>query len=247
MNKPANRKGPSPEERIRAIHVAAQAAGTMCLETQWLGSDGRHRYRCKHGHEWTQRGHLCVERPHCPKCGRASLYKRENLALMHEAAKARGGECLSDEYRGLAARYHFRCQHGHEWMTEGKAMLKKGTWCGACSASSRRGKVPGPHSSVIAWELEALELRSQQDLLDRCKDSVLASMQALAQARGGKCLSEQYIGVGRYRFRCAHGHEWSDSSKRVLAGAWCRPCEQAVRRERMLARRSSSNVLPKGA
>lgn len=248
MSKAANRKGVCAEERIRAIHLAAQAAGTTCLETQWLGSDGRHRYRCKHGHEWTQRGHLCIKRPHCPKCGHAALYKRENLSLMHEAARARGGECLSDEYLGLAARYRFRCKLGHEWMAEGKTMLKKGTWCGACSReASKRAELPRPYRSLAAWGLERLDCRSPQQRLDLCKDSTLERMKAWAQGHGGSCLSEQYTGAGRYRFRCARGHEWSASSKRVFAGVWCRQCEQEAWRVRSPATRSASPALQKSA
>lgn len=247
MSKPTKHKGVCAEERIRAVHLAAQAAGTTCLETQWLGSDGRHRFHCKQGHEWTQRGYLCARRPHCPKCGhRPSLYKRENFVLLHEAARARGGECLSGEYLGLAARYRFRCRHGHEWTAEGKTVLRKGTWCRACwRASCGVAKPPKPEQPYPGSARAPAARLTQQEWLDRCKDSVLERMKALAQARGGCCLSEQYTGAGRYRFRCAQGHEWMTSSKRLFDGGWCRLCKREAGCKEVPAERSPCSDLPK--
>jgi hypothetical protein len=47
-----------------------------------------------------------------------------------------------------------------------------------------------------------------------------------AKDRGGECLGTEYLGVDRkYRFRCAKGHEWDATFRKVaLKGTWCARC-----------------------
>lgn len=53
----------------------------------------------------------------------------------------------------------------------------------------------------------------------------VVAMQALAQARGGVCLSTTYIAAAPgMRWRCAEGHEWSAMPTKVVAGSWCPSC-----------------------
>jgi hypothetical protein len=50
-------------------------------------------------------------------------------------------------------------------------------------------------------------------------------MHALAQERGGECLSDEYHSSHGYlRWRCASGHVWETTAKQVLGGAWCARC-----------------------
>jgi hypothetical protein len=47
----------------------------------------------------------------------------------------------------------------------------------------------------------------------------------MAEERGGLCLSNAYTGVSTYyRFRCADGHEWEATAKKVKEGRWCPEC-----------------------
>jgi hypothetical protein len=196
----------------------------MCLDTVWQGWDHCYRFRCGQGHEWSRRSDYFALRPDCPLCLRARRYKLANFDKLREAARQRQGECLSAEYLGLRGQYRFQCINGHEWVAEGKSVLK-GAWCASCRGLQLS---PAPDG--------ATRLRvSQREHLNRCRDHVFATMQKLAQAQGGSCLSEQYTGVGYYRFRCAQGHEWLMSNKQLLAGAWCRACKEAAWRERMRA------------
>lgn len=86
---------------------------------------------------------------------------------------------------------------------------------------------------------------TQRELLDHHKEHLFASLQELARSRGGSCLSEQYIGARRYRWRCARSHEWMAVTKQVFAGTWCRLCEQQAWQERMQAKRSRP-LTPRG-
>ncbi|WP_133650240.1 zinc-ribbon domain-containing protein [Paraburkholderia flava] len=55
--------------------------------------------------------------------------------------------------------------------------------------------------------------------------NALARLKAAAEARGGECLDDFCAKLqAKYRFRCAHGHEWLGWGHLILVGKWCRVC-----------------------
>lgn len=190
-------------ERLSALHQVAQKAGSVCLDTEWRGSDAYYHFRCSQGHDWKRKadkfwgtGANC---PHCAyvKSGKKKL-RRDGLERLHQAASARGGQCLSDTYAGGYHRYRFRCGEGHEWDAEGNEVLR-GAWCLKCSHRQK-----------------------SKDYLDQ---HGLERLRQAARERGGECLSNAYAGQAlKYRFRCAKGHEWEATGQRILRGAWCLKC-----------------------
>jgi len=57
----------------------------------------------------------------------------------------------------------------------------------------------------------------------------MVELRSLAVAKGGACLSDEYLGMSaKYRFRCSLGHEWESTASHVLHhGRWCRVCANA--------------------
>jgi len=190
-------------ERLRAI---AAAHGGQLLDDRYLGIQVRYRFRCRQGHEWRATGNAIFSRHSwCRLCRNEenSLASRdpEGLARLQAAAAAKGGVCLSQSYTNQAAHYRFRCGQGHEWETLGHSVLG-GTWCRRCNEKEKSRESLDPEG--------------------------LARLQAAAAAKGGVCLSEAYTGInGRYRFRCAQGHEWETDGRRVIRGlVWCLHCSR---------------------
>lgn len=61
------------------------------------------------------------------------------------------------------------------------------------------------------------------------KKLTLTDMQAIAQERGGLCLSKRYVdSKTKLRWRCAQGHEWEAVPSSVKLGNWCRKCAVKV-------------------
>lgn len=59
----------------------------------------------------------------------------------------------------------------------------------------------------------------------------LRRLQSAARERNGECLITIYTGPqGRYRFRCAEGHEWEQTAAKTLQGSWCKVCVSIERR-----------------
>ena len=123
------------------MRAAADAKGGLCLDDTYLGVAARYRFRCSEGHEWTSTGAPVLNGSWCARCGsaaRASRHRREDgLRRLQELAAARGGECLSTEYKGLNHPVRLRCAKGHEWEVQAGGPLS-GKWCRFCAADPRR-------------------------------------------------------------------------------------------------------------
>lgn len=59
----------------------------------------------------------------------------------------------------------------------------------------------------------------------------IEQMRALAQSRGGRCLSTRYINShANMIWQCSNGHVWKAAPSDVLLGRWCRRCAAEARR-----------------
>ena len=65
---------------------------------------------------------------------------------------------------------------------------------------------------------------SPQCFYDR-KRTALEKMQKIAESKGGKCLSKDYINFRSIlEFECEKGHRWEASPDNILRGSWCSEC-----------------------
>ncbi len=63
------------------------------------------------------------------------------------------------------------------------------------------------------------------------KKLTIAEMQAIAQERGGKCLSEIYVNADTHLvWQCAKGHQWKTASRKIKEGSWCPQCARDKQR-----------------
>jgi hypothetical protein len=132
--------------------------------------------------------------------------KDERLAKIRRYAESKGGKCLESSYLHNV-KYRFVCAHGHEWAVDVSRMMNKGSWC--------------PHCVNIA------RAKRQFD------SNGLAKLQSVAQSRGGRCLSDIYLGTAKkHKFECAQGHTWRTTAADIHLGRWCRICAVAEASER---------------
>lgn len=81
------------------------------------------------------------------------------------------------------------------------------------------------------------------EVLRIMKKLALNDMKAIAQVRGGLCLSESYEGSkSKLLWRCANGHEWEVANS-VKAGTWCRQCAAEARRTSTCSEAEAQNIL----
>lgn len=124
-----------------------------------------------------------------------------SLEDMRELARARGGLCLSKSYVDAVTPLRWQCAEGHIW---------------TASASRFRGK----YADRVSW-------------CPVCRRTIytIDDMRRMAAARGGECLSSDYVDHRTHlRWRCALGHVWEARPaairpKKTRPGTWCPDCE----------------------
>ena len=130
--------------------------------------------------------------------------KKTTIDEARMIAIVRGGQCLSESIQDSKSKLEWQCKNGHVW----KALfsnVKRGSWCDKCARKASADK--------------------------RRKD--VSEIRNLAQAKGGKCLSEVYEGAHqRLSFQCANGHVWKATPNNVRLGKWCRICSFKARKSK---------------
>lgn len=116
-----------PKQTIDDMRVLARQRGGDCLSDEYLGVDAKLKWRCANGHVWENRPAKIKKGQWCPFC----IGKHKTIEDMKALAKARGGDCLSENYTNTSTPLRWRCEHGHEWEARPGNILF-GTWCPYC-------------------------------------------------------------------------------------------------------------------
>ena len=109
----------------------AKTHGGECLSTRYVNTNTVMKFRCKKGHEFETKAVNVGQGHWCPKCGGT---QRRTLADMREAARARGGRCVSNRYYNLRTKLTWECARGHRWDALPGHVIK-GSWCPQCAPS----------------------------------------------------------------------------------------------------------------
>ncbi len=153
-------------------------------------------WECAEGHRWeTTADKIKNRQTWCPLC--AGCVK-SNIDEMKELARARGGKCLSDEYLNTDAKLQWECDKGHRWEATAYHIKRRNSWCPVCAGRQKL---------------------------------TIDEMRAVAQGRGGRCLSEQYVNnETKLLWECSHGHRWETIPSLIKREAWCPVCAGNARR-----------------
>ena len=125
----AHRKRLTLEEMKRL----AERRGGKCLSERYVNSETKLTWQCGQGHQWEAAPGLVKGGRWCPYCAHVA---RLSLAAFADIAAARGGRCLSTEYRNAETALWWRCAEGHEWRASA-ASVKAGRWCAVCAHNRR--------------------------------------------------------------------------------------------------------------
>ena len=114
---------------------------------------------------------------------------------MRKLAQSKGGKCLSNEYSFCNQKLTWECAEGHTWENN-YYNIQKGSWCRICKVKKKRRLT-----------------------------TFIEDCHKLAELKGGKCLSTQYINnKSKLKWQCAKGHIWDAPYNRIHQGHWCTEC-----------------------
>lgn len=129
-------------------------------------------------------------------CPVCAGHQRLTIDEMRNIAEDRGGRCLSEQYVNNQTKLLWECNNGHQWYSAPNK-IKMGTWCPVCGVESRASK----------------------------KRLTIEAMKELAEAKGGRCLSDVYRNANsKLLWRCNNDHEWEAIPASIIKGHWCRKC-----------------------
>jgi hypothetical protein len=246
--------------RIEAMQLLARARGGVCLSTAYRNASSKLRWKCQRGHIFRTSPSRVKRGRWCPICGaeQAAKKRRTPMSVIQELAKARGGRCLSKEYRP-PAKLTWECALGHVWRANFHS-VKRGSWCGKCfELRKTRTKISMNQIAALArsrggrclsteyatgggnlewrcacghqWHASPYTIR-RGHWCPKCAGNLkkdITAAQELANARGGACLSRVMKNTGStLKWRCAEGHIWRAKYGNVRSGRWCPECSSGL-------------------
>lgn len=183
---------------LARLQAAAQANGGQCLDSDYRGVNEKYRFRCAAGHEWRQLGSGVLGGRWCSRCAAKCMGQQQRLP-----------DGL-DQLKAVAA------ARGGELLNTVYAGLNA-FYTFRC-ARGHEWRTKGGH--VLhdgTWCRACAGLRRRH---------TIETMQQIAKARGGRCLSPEYLGVKvPLLWECHRGHQWKVAPDSVInADHWCPSC-----------------------
>lgn len=211
-------------------------------------------WECRDGHQFTATGQRLLTRQYfCPECDGPIKITLESI---NAAIAKRGGKCLSKVFVNTSQKLEWECDKGHQWLANWRNVGHNKSWCPTCSrtrgtlaklvdiADERGGQclsgqyVTGAHK--YKWRCE------QGHQFEATMDSAYTSwcwicadkgsepvgydrLVKLANTRGGKCISPEYIRVShKYEWECRKGHRFHATMKSARK-TWCTVCSKEAK------------------
>jgi hypothetical protein len=224
-----------------------------CLSTEYINNNTPLLWECSESHKFKARPDNVKGGTWCPECrvkARADS-QRGNIEEMQELALERNGKCLSTEYVTTHTKLTWKCDKEHTWNAT-PSQIKTGSWCPVCNGNVRptiedmrelalqkngkclSDKYVSTHTKLL-WECErGHQWEARPSGVKRgawcpiCAGNIkltIEDMQKLAEKKGGKCLSENYVNIDtKLLWECEIGHQWETIPYLIRTGSWCPIC-----------------------
>ena len=191
---------------INDFQMIAKARNGECLSNEYVNMHTHLKFKCNVcNFEWSVTHTSIVSGRWCRKCAARKRASKQKLTIeeMTDLAQKHGGICLSKEYINANTHLFWKCKNrNHKTFKMTPSAVKNlGQWCPEC-ANERKGNY---------------------QLLD------IKLMQRIAKERGGKCLSEKYMGVhSKLLWECIMGHTFEAVPADIKnQGSWCSVCKES--------------------
>jgi hypothetical protein len=187
----------SKETYFDEVKKIANSKGGRCLSKEFIDSVTKLRWQCKEGHVWeASPSAIRAIGSWCPVCSYAS--RRIPLEVLKAKAKARGGDCLTKEYKTGNQNHTWICREGHQWKATAGSVMR-GQWCRTC------GYIANGLNRRLPYKIYV----------------------SIAAKKGGRVITPEskYINSQEHiEFECRNHHTWSAAPVSIKAGSWCPHC-----------------------
>lgn len=242
----------TPRYTIRDLQELAGYKNGRCLSKEYWGYDKKYTWQCEKWHTWDATVSIIKQGGWCPQCAKEEK-KQIKLEEMQEIAESNGGKCLSEKYVNSRTLLKWQCKEGHIWEEYSVEIRRERFWCPKCRKKNRMEQYLGRMQKMAENKggkcLSKKYYGATKKLIFQCKRGhifkhtpqnikkgnwclrcatlkyTIRDMQKLAEKRGGKCLSEKYMGTNiHHKWQCEHGHIWKAIPSSIIKGSWCPVC-----------------------
>ena len=180
-------------------NLAAQKGG-QCLSDTYVGTKARYRMQCAQGHQWQTTERKLFAGFWCRLC-RVREHNKKNTLV-----------------------------NGLERMQQ--AAQAQGGVCLAPAYLGSHVRYPFRCSRGHEWQTDFRGLKKHEWCKQCAREDwqlkTFKVLQDTAHARGGACLSEEYVrGDVKLHWECDRGHRWYAVPTSILKGYWCPECAYA--------------------
>jgi hypothetical protein len=196
---------------------------------------------------------------------------------MQAIAKSHKGKCLSKGFLHSAKKLKWECSEGHTWeapsgsvrsgtwclicsnkqsgLTRSLGINKikqiaksRGGKCWSRAYLNAHEKLEFECKQGHKWKAASMGI-IQGSWCPKCagKNKTITDMRIAAELKGGKCLSNEYLGVNRkLRWQCAEGHKWESTPGSIInASSWCPKCSIKIRADKIKLSIAEMNAIAK--
>jgi hypothetical protein len=189
---------------------------------------------------------------------RAGLSRRTSMQDIHVIANSYNGKCLSENYNP-PEKLKWECKLGHIWDAGLDSVKAGHWCpvCGHTKSGKKRLTIEEMRKLAVdnrgqclsefyinsdsklkwmcekghIWEALPLSIKKGH-WCPVCAGNIILEfeqLQKIASDRGGKCLSNVYLGNHKkYEWQCSEGHTWFATYSNIYIGRWCPECSVGV-------------------
>jgi hypothetical protein len=236
---------------VEEMRELAEKRGGKALSKEYVNCQTKMKWKCNKGHTWEATPAAIKHgKTWCPICNKPTIVDTQRIA------EERGGKCLSKEYVNTNTPMKWECNKGHHWKTTLNSIKNNKTWCPHCAgktkltldevqkaAKERGGECLSKEyiNNNTKMKFQCKEGHIWKTTLNSIKNSrwcpvcngntklTIEEVQKIAEERGGKCLSKEYINNNtKMKFQCKEGHTWETKFKSIKSGSWCPICRNPL-------------------
>lgn len=122
-----------------AINLAINKNG-KCLSINYINSNSKLEWQCSLDHIWKASYNQIQSGNWCPICFSNNRGKSKKLKIdvYKNAARNKGGECLSDVINSCYDKLQWKCNKDHIWFSRADAVKNTKQWCPQCAILNKR-------------------------------------------------------------------------------------------------------------
>ena len=183
------------DDYLHELQQLARSRGGDCLSEAYINSATPLHWRCSADHEWEAAPDVIKKGHWCPACG-----VQQRVETMRRRKMG--------DMHAIAAKRGGRC------LSDGYV--------------SSRDKLEWECAQGHTWWAKPVAVQKGnwcRKCFYQSRTTTLEEVQAVARARGGRCLATRIETAGfMAEFECAVGHRWRANVNKVMSQSWCPTC-----------------------